>query len=171
MKRKNNSTFRAYERLLRVDPDFDYGFLLKLEQKKMQRMAKYFSKADISYTDATKAKELLLCVCLLDIVLKEEELINQWVYDVFMHMPNKLLSLSNNDGIYNADCMTPDFPKYVNLRNALRFVSSISFTNDTYESEEDQKRKIEFFKKEVREAKAWHLYNLIREYKMLGWWN
>lgn len=35
MKRKNNPTFRAYERLLRNDRDYDYGFMLILERKKL----------------------------------------------------------------------------------------------------------------------------------------
>lgn len=36
-KRKNN-TVRAYKSILQKDKDWDYGFLLNLEKKKLQRM-------------------------------------------------------------------------------------------------------------------------------------
>lgn len=179
VKKKNNSrhnekTRNEIQRLLQADCDYDYGFMLMLERKKLQRMAEYFSKADITYSDAAKAKEMSLCVRLLDIILDEEKQTNEWTAEVVCHNDICLQKDANGktfiaELVYNG--LIPDFPKYVNLRNASRFMSSAEYPKGPYESAEEQKSRTEHFKKDVREAKAWHLYNLIREYKMLKWWN
>ena len=175
MKRRTNSTFRAYRSLLRSDQDFDYAFLLKLERKKMQRMAAYFSESNLTETDAATAKELSLCVRLLDVVLGDDEAHKKWTDEIVRR--DAAAFLSGDDGYWNyhADSERqepiPDFPEYVNLRNASRFVPPTRFPKKSYASEEERKSWTECFKEDIRKAKAWHLYHLVREYKMLGWWN
>lgn len=172
--RHGKRTGDEIQRLLRADRDYDYGFMLMLERKKLQLMADYFSKADITYSDATKAKEMSLCVRLLDIILDEEKQTNEWTAEAIEH--NCIRFQKSADGMtFNAELvyngLMPDFPKYVNLRNALRFVSLAEHPKGSFVSAEEQKTRTEYFKKDVRKAKAWHLYNQVREYKMLGWWN
>lgn len=59
-KRKNN-TVRAYKSILQKDKDWDYGFLLNLEKKKLQRMYAYFSTSEIAYGDELVARDLRIC--------------------------------------------------------------------------------------------------------------
>lgn len=60
-KRKNN-TVRAYKSILQKDKDWDYGFLLNLEKKKLQRMYAYFSTSEIAYGDELVARDLRICI-------------------------------------------------------------------------------------------------------------
>lgn len=54
---------------------------------------------------------------------------------------------------------------YVNVRNAGRFIK-FDFNNpDMDESSEIS------HKESLRLHKAWHLYNLIRTYRMFEWWD
>lgn len=173
-KRKGHNVIKAYKKLLKDDQDWDYSFLLSLERKKLQRMAECFSKEVITVNDATTAKELSLCVRLLDIVLDMEAFRDKWSDEVCKHIEYNFLK--NDDGItYSLETeykgTVPDFPVYVNIRNASRFVSPMSYPKETNVSDEEQKYWTEHFKEDVRSAKAWHLYNLIREYKMFSWWN
>lgn len=171
-KRKNQTeTIRAYKNLLKADRDWDYGFLLELERKKLQRMAKYFSESEIAESDAATARELTLCVRLLDIILDKERFRDAWSDDVSKH--HRVLTEKNADGKtytlnFEYTGMIPDFPKYVNLRNAHRFMPPASFPKPQYSSPEEEKYRHEHFKEDVRNAKAWHLYHLIREYRMFG---
>lgn len=173
-KRKGNNVIKAYKKLLKNDKDWDYYYLLLLERKKLQRMAEHFSKEVITVDDTMIAKELSLCVRLLDIVLDMEVFRDKWLDEVCKHVEHNFFK--NDDGItYRIETeykgKVPNFPKYVNIRNASRFVSPMSYPKDIYDSDEEQKYCTERFKEEVRCAKAWHLYNLIREYRMFIWWN
>ena len=174
-KRKNQSeAIRAYKALLKADRDWDYGFLLKLERKKLQRMARYFSESEIAESDAATASELTLCVRLLDIILDKERFRDTWSDEVSKH--HRTHTIKNADGktytlSFEHTGMIPDFPKYVNLRNAHRFMPPASFPKPQSPSQEEAKYWHEHFKEDLRTAKAWHLYHLIREYRMFGWWN
>ena len=58
--KKKNKTFKAYEKILRNDRDWEYNYLLSLEKKKLERMYDYFSNSNISESDARSAKEIAL---------------------------------------------------------------------------------------------------------------
>ena len=173
-KRKKRSVIRAYKALLADDHDWDYEFLLRLERKKLQRMAKYFSVSDITDANIATAKELSLCVRLLDIVLHKERFRDKWTSEAHKHLETHHEKIGDGKGYrleFEHKGMVPDFPKYVNLSNAARFVPTANFPKAQFDSEEERKYWGEHFKDNVREAKAWHLYNIIREYKMFGWWD
>lgn len=173
-KQKKKGAVRAYKGLLADDHDWDYEFLLLLERKKLQRMAKYFSESDITDDNITTTRELSLCVQLLDIVLHKERFRDVWTDEMHRHLEMCREKTENGKGyLLNVEIkgMIPDFPKYVNLSNAARFVPTANFPKAQHESEEEMKYRTEHFKDDLREAKAWHLYNLIREYKMFGWWD
>ena len=71
--KKKNKKFKQYEKLLRKDEDFDFGFLLELERFKLKRMVKSFEEAShphvgIEYT----IRDLKMCVKLLDIIMEDD---------------------------------------------------------------------------------------------------
>lgn len=173
-KHKKDNVTRAYKTLLQNDRDWDYEFLLRLEQKKLKRMAAYFAQSDITESNKQTAKELTLCLRLLNIVFGDERFTSDWSSET-----NKCLVMrthKNPNGKGSAlDSeyvgMAPDFPRYVNTRNASRFSSLRHFPKGSADSPYEQKFWQEHFKYELRQAKAWHLYNLVREYCMFGWWD
>lgn len=172
-KHKKTNVVRAYKRLLEADQDCDYAFLLELERKKLQRMAKYFEEACFTDNDALVAREVTLCVRLLDIILDKERFRDVWSEEVSKLCETKFTQIEGKQ-LYQFDHvlhgLIPDFPKYVNLRNAARFLPRARRLDLEAKTEEDRKYWAEHIKEDVRSAKAWHLYHLVREYKMLEWW-
>lgn len=174
-RKKKNNVVRAYKHLLERDYDWDFSFLLFLERKKMKRMAAYFSKAKITVDDPLTARDLNICLRLLDITLDEEKATIAWNDAVFDVMKMRFFKSPGED-LYTLKHeykgQIPDFPKYVNLRNWKRFLPDCAdFRNNDEENPIEKKWREEDFKERVRKAKAWHLYNLIREYKMFSWWD
>lgn len=173
-KHKKNNVVRAYKTLLQNDRDWDYEFLLRLEQKKLKRMAAYFAQSDITEGNKQTAKDLALCLRLLDIVLEDERFTSDWSTEACKCVDTHMRKCS--DGEWSAldfeyVGMAPDFPRYVNTRNASRFSSLRHFPKSSADSPCEQKYWREHFKAELRKAKAWHLYNLVRECRMFGWWD
>lgn len=173
-KHKKDNVVRAYKTLLQTDRDWDYAYLLRLEQKKLKRMAAYFAQSDITEGNKQTAKELALCVRLLDIVFGCERFTNDWSCEANSCVATHMRKLPNGKGS-TLDLeyvgMAPDFPRYVNTRNAARFRSLRHFPKGSADSPCEQKYWQEHYKDELRQAKAWHLYNLTREYRMFGWWD
>lgn len=174
--RKKNSIVRAYKKLLEKDRDWDYGFLLALERKKLERMKAYFSTSDIAMTDERVSRQISLCLRMLDIVEEKEPVIDNW-YSKASECSEMMFHKNPDGKTYRVDfkyvSMSPDYPIYVNANNKYRF-KHLAYFPENAESEETtfkQKYFCELYKGELRKAKAWHLYNLIREYKMFGWWN
>lgn len=166
-KRKDN-TVRAYKRILQNDKDWDYGFLLDLEKKKLQRMYEYFSTSNIAYGDELVARDLRTCLKLIDIIQEKDAPYRNWLHESCKD--KKMLNQKGEDGRYHIEFeqLRPDtdFSKYVNVKNAKRFLRKELNEKDfnsfgSYVSE----------KTSLRILKALHLYNLIREYRMLDWWN
>lgn len=173
-KHKKNNRVRAYKSLLEADRDWDYSFLLELERKKLKRMAIYFSQHGIAENNDKTIAEISLCVHLLDIILYKESFRDKWssAVDKCSEMSTEKIANSN---LYSMKiehiAMIPDFPLYVNIRNANRFLSIENIYHPPYDSKEEDKFWKEHLKEEIRTAKAWHLYNMIREYKMFTWWD
>ncbi|MCW4118936.1 hypothetical protein ONT17_09280 [Prevotella copri] len=166
-KRKNN-TVRAYKSILQKDKDWDYGFLLNLEKKKLQRMYAYFSTSEIAYGDELVARDLRICIKLIDIIEENDAPYRYWLHE--SSKDQKMLTQKGDDSKYHIEFeqlrADTDFPKYVNVKNSKRFLRKELNEKDfnsfgSYVSE----------KASLRVLKALHLYNLIREYRMLDWWN
>ncbi len=173
-KHKKDNVVRAYKTLLQTDRDWDYAYLLRLEQKKLKRMAAYFAQSDITEDNKQTAKELTLCVRLLDIVFGCERFTNDWSHEASKCTTIVRQRTPNGKGhTINIEhtAMAPDFPRYVNTRNAARFHSLRHFPKGSADCPYEQKYWQEHRKDELRQAKAWHLYNLIREYRMFSWWD
>lgn len=173
-KHKKGNVVKAYKRLLQNDRDWDFSFLLELERKKLKRMADCFSKEKESTKDQQTARECALCVRLLDIVLDRERFRDVWKDEVSTCCKTEKTKNENGLTAITFECvgMIPDFPKYVNTRNAARFedVGHLRCVIDSAESAFERKYRTERSKEILRNAKAWHLYNLVREYRMFEWW-
>lgn len=147
-----------YIPLIWKDRDWDYGFLLELEKAKLTNMLEYFKTSDIIIEDDKKEiiKYIKLSIKLLDIVMTEA---NEYLELV----ASGKFETDNSTGY--TTLIEPNvwkFHKYVNLKNANRFVN---------------KEKIEFLKNnellkaDVYQEKAHYLLYKIRLYKEYTWWD
>ena len=173
-KHKKGNVVRTYKALLQNDCDWDYSSLLCLEQKKLKRMVAYFAQSEITEANKQTAKDLTLCVRLLDIVLENERFTNDWNEEAHKCQVTQMEKIPGKGGHtlhFEYVAMPPDFPRYVNERNASRYCSLRHFHKGPDDSPCEQKYWSEHHKEELRKAKAWHLYNLVRECRMFGWWS
>lgn len=131
---------------------FDYAYLLRIEQRKLKEMAKYFKKSHIVVGWERILKELQLAVNLLDIAMENDQYFKSWL--------NQNYKSVIKDGLDSS----VKFPVYVNVRNANRFLPKINLM-------EGNSRLYEVMKSELRCQKAFHLYQKLRLYRMQTWWD
>lgn len=137
------------------DREWDYSFMLEIEQKKLKNMIKWYEQNDYGHLVSGPAtvRQMKLAVSLLDIILEKD---NWW------HIDNAFYP-----EYYNFVENTPLQPtafvidKYVNTRNYKRFFPLLS----------DNVIKQSFWIIDLRVKKAWVLYNALRERYMLQWWD
>ena len=146
---------RTWNRL--IGRDWDYYYLLKLEQLKIRRMAKYMKKHSIAVSAPFDYRDLTLCDRLISIILEEDSTTKAHINEVVA-------------GIELTDIV------YVNTKNEYRFFRKTlikdNMTNENpYLGEEGKNYRDKTCKMELRRLKAMHLYNLIREYRMFSWWD
>ena len=133
MSRNRSTTVKKYSKLLKEDRDWDWAFMLELEQFKLKRMAEYFAKSQLVHGWEQMVSEINLCVKLIDIVMERDP-----------------------KGYFFND--TKKLP-YINSKNWKRFMSRCPIPSSDY------------YLDGLRQAKALHLYNLIRTYRMRSWWD
>ena len=164
-----NKTFCAYRKLLQKDKDWHYGYLLALERKKMQRMLVYFKEHPITEDNDRIMHYIAISISLLDIILEEDARYLSWLSE--QHNDYKSSLEERPDGnYYNLEYVREptDFPLYINVRNAARFLRRPLVQNG-----DDWQAKSSFISSKVclRQTKALYLYNLIRSYHIMEWWN
>ena len=129
---------------------WDYEYLLRIERRKFQEMAHYFQKSKLTEGWERQVQTCNLCISLLTIVLEED-----WPFKVW---------LKNNYGDRSDSSVIVPFAKHINTNNSHRFIgkdwsiNQSSLCNDS-------------LRIELRRIKAWHLYNLIRTYRMFDLWD
>ncbi len=165
MKRKyKDKMSKAFSKILKYNHDWDYSFLLILERKKLQFMASYFE----GYHVHDVSRDLRLCIRLLDIVLEEDAEYKSWQKGLSIDYDISESKEDIIDGSTQGKRQSTGFPKYINERNASRFVpaSELALTelDGTYDSLSHIRHLVD-----VRCYKALHLYNLIRMYRMTEW--
>lgn len=131
MSRNRSTTIKKYSKLLKEDRDWDWAYMLELEQFKLKRMSKYFAESQLVHGWEQMVSEINLCIKLIDIVLERDQ--KGYLYSGTKKLP------------------------YVNVKNWKRFVSW--YLESPY------------YLEDLRKAKALHLYNLIRTYRMRSWWD
>lgn len=147
------------------DYDWDYGYLLELESYKLSKMAHFFEHSDITDADSEIARTLHLASKLLSIA-KGDEGVTETTGDLqFIPLGDGLFQVDNSEVQFK-------FLRYVNIRNASRFLSpyELSLVSDT--AGVTKKVSLEaLLKEDLYRQKAWHHYNLLRYYKLQEWWN
>lgn len=137
------------------DRDWDYGFMLELERKKLRNMIKWYKDNDYGHATCGKRNCRIMETALgcLDIICD-----SSW-----WHIEPGALRLFEN-GKY---VPTPDecyiLDAYVNLGNYKRFMPWLT--------EDSVNNKKNFWRTELREEKAWRLYNKLRDQYMRDWWD
>ena len=99
MKQRRNRSESNYKRakinswcrLLEKDFDWDYTFLLEIERKKIIEMYEYFKKCTRSDKMPIVARDLQLCIGLLDIVLEKDNLLLEF---------SGMKTIRRDDGMY-----------------------------------------------------------------------
>lgn len=149
------SNLISYFRLIWKDRDWDYGFMLELERKKLRRAIKWYEKNDYGVAAYGKryCNQMRVAANCLDIILDNDwwtidrpsdEPITEWLKN-----PH-----SDNDYVIKAN---------INLKNWKRFMPWLT--------EESINKKPNLWKIELREIKAWNLYHKIRAQYMRDWWD
>ena len=166
---KKRSPIHAYKRLLARDRDWDYAFLVALEKKKFQRMHDYFKYQGHPEVNRMAARDIAICIRLIDIFMQDDAAYNTWSSKYFS---GELKWRKLDDDMYELDDsnITPlaDFPVYVNRRNERRFFCNTPIKNALQEGHRDHTI---LLITSLRQRKALHLYHLIREYKLMTWWD
>ena len=183
--KKKNKTIKAYEKILREDQDWEFNYLLSLEKKKLERMYNYFSNSKIAGTDIKSAKEIALCLRLLDILQERDAVSREFLRRTTENLPKNLDEYWEDAGnglktlINSQDTVeVAMFPVHVNYRNESRFhegrLEPIHklLKNPSYDGLENRRTQvIQYHLESLRYLKALYLYNKIRAYCMMNWWN
>lgn len=126
---------------------WDYEYLLSLEQRKLREMAKYFKSDKCWAMDGhLHARDCELCVKLIDIILEQDLKTKKWYTSV-----------------YQKETEDVPFSKYINIKNQHRFGFDCSITTVL--------KYKEILKIELRKKKAFALYQKIRLYRMMKWFD
>ena len=167
MKRRN--PIHAYKRLLAKDYDWDYAYLIALEKKKLQRMHDCIKRENHLMNNEFVVREITICIRLIDIFMENDAVYNTWLDRSFS---GKLKFRKLDNGMYEQDQSEDrpisDYPVYVNTRNEQRFFRRTPIKDALAQGNRDLAI---YATVSLRQQKALHLYHLIREYKLLEWWD
>ena len=146
-----------------VSKDWDYWFLLKIEQLKLRRMCKYFAKHGHTMSSPFNVRDMKVCDKLISVILEEDNAYKAHVNQVVNKKGNERFSRLTDT-------------VYVNTRNEYRFFRRTPIKDniedkEPYRGENGQNFRDKVLKMSLRQLKAMHLYNMIREYKMFHWWD
>ena len=165
MKKKN--PIHAYKRLLAEDVDWDYGCLIALEKKKLQRMHDCIKRNSCSEHKDFVVRDIAICIRLIDIFMEQDAVYKNWLNS----LSGKFKYTEFGENMYEIDVEwdrpIADYPVYVNVRNERRFFRRTPIKDA--QTEGDRMDVIHFIIR-LRQEKALHLYHLIREYKLFEWW-
>lgn len=169
LKMKNRSPIHAYKQLLARDQDWDYAYLIALERKKLQRMHIYFKRDGHQENNDIVARDIAICIHLIDIFMRDDAAFNTWLHNSYS---DELIWRKLEDGNYELDGPDnkplADFPVYVNMKNERRFLHDTPIKDTCAEGH----RNLSILRiTRLRQQKALHLYHLIREYKLMTWWD
>ena len=80
---KKRNPIHTYKRLLANDHDWDYGYLIALEKKKLQRMHDYIEREGHFENSSLVVRELAICIRLIDIFMEDDAVHNTWLHQSF----------------------------------------------------------------------------------------
>lgn len=73
MSRNRSTTVKKYSKLLKEDRDWDWAYMLELEQFKLKRMSKYFAESQLVRGWEQMVSEINLCIKLIDVVMERDQ--------------------------------------------------------------------------------------------------
>lgn len=159
--KKKNKKFKQYEKLLRKDGDFDFGFLLELERFKLKRMVHSFETASVPHVGIEHTiRDLKMCVKLLDIIF-EDDAPSKMHSDAYLNFRLFEIGPKDENGhsrLIRTDQEIPKFPVHINTKNAKRFDKNWNEYMDA------------MVQPELRKMKALRLYNKLRNRCFHWWW-
>jgi hypothetical protein len=135
---------------------WDWTYLLQLEQAKFKEMAIYFEQSKVASGWEFQVRDCKLCIKLIDIILEQDEPFTQWLESNY--------GIYQNESIPEKELFRVPISTHVNTRNAFRFVTD----PDTYESDTHASN---LFAVDLRQTKAFYLYQKIRLYKLQNLWD
>lgn len=133
---------------------WDWYYLLDLERHKIREMMNYINKTQRFVGWEIVVRDMRTCIKLIDIVLEEDIPYKTWLHQNYSY-PFKDFEHFKE---------TP-FPRYVNVKNADRFLKPKNYLIDPNELI------YQILITEYRRVKALALYNKIRTYKLFTWWD
>lgn len=163
---KKRSKFKCYEKLLKEDKDFDFGYLLVMERFKLKRMIDSFTNATHPYVSIERdIRDMKLCISLIDIALEEDAKYMTWLDSV---SENTVLSTKPTDKEGISELVVDhkkyvDFPGHINYRNIGRFMKDVVIDESNHVLKTHTLV-------ELRRLKALFLYNKIRNRMFCWWW-
>ena len=165
----NHIAYRREKRQQSNEFDRDYAYLIALEKKKLQRMHDYFKSESHLENNAIVVRDIAICIRLIDIFMEDDAVYNTWLHKSYS---GKMKFRKLEDDMYELDDTDrkplADFPTYVNIRNERRFFRATPIRDAQTAGDKD---KAILSIVSLRQQKALHLYHLIREYKLLTWWD
>lgn len=170
MKKKRRNPIHAYKHLLAKDYDWDYAYLIALEMKKLRRMHDYFKTSKITEDNKYTTRDLKICLKLIDIFMENDGVYNTWLDRAYSgtRIQFRKLDDGNYEMVDDDKEPLPDLPVYVNIRNEKRFFRNTPIKDALAEDRREYSIHLTI---SLRRQKALHLYHMIREYKLFGWWD
>lgn len=134
--------------------DWDYIYCLELEYHYLIRLRKYILKHKRFVGYDRTCERIQTLINMLDI-LRNSTMVIESI---------QLYNPIGKDGLWDSDALVWKTKRYVNIRNASRFV------NDTI-LKHLENRKDDFWKEDVYQEKLWKLYHKFRETWMKTFWD
>lgn len=145
--------------LIKLNPYFwDYGFLLHIEYSYLKEMRKTLLEEHLFVNCNRVCEQIQTCLNLLDIIQGNKSSINIILGKVNL---SEDIDKSLKEVKY-------EIKKYVNIKNASRFIKDIkAFENMKNNAENGKALAFDM----LYNIKAWKLYNKMKEYFMQNWWS
>ena len=177
-KMKKRNPIHAYKRLLAKDLDWDYGYLIALEKKKLQRMHDCIKRKSCLEHKDFVVRDIAICIRLIDIFMEDDAVHNTWLEQSFSgklklkEVDDEFHKLNTEKGDWHEldfeeNQPIADYPVYVNVKNERRFFRCTPIKDAKAEG---NRAAAILSIASLRQQKALHLYHLIREYELFAWW-
>ena len=127
--------------------NWDFYYLLQIEQRKLKEMASYFAKYQRHVGWEKSVWEMNVCIQLIDIILEKDKYYKSWLHNSFG----------------GCNWSASPFPIHVNIKNVSRFMKNYTLPENS--------ELYNHIIPEIRRIKALHLYNRIRSLKLMTWWD
>lgn len=152
----NKQAKRFIKDLIKLNPYFwDYGFGLEMEYSYLKELRETLLKENLFIGVERECERIQTCLNLLDIILGRKDCIKM--------VNSKSIFESINESIKNTKW---ELIRYVNIRNAKRFLN-----NSTFDNLMNREGGTNLAKSHLYEEKAWELYHKMKTNWSRQWWD